>query len=266
MNDKTEVLPEVATENQMRVLEENGVTKTGQATDNMVKMIQQLAMNPDLPVDKLQQVMDMQERILDRQALQDFNAAMVRVQKAIPAIKKDMQNSQTNSTYANLDSINQVIKPLYTEEGFSLSFGTDGEVLPGTVRIICTVSHIGGHTKDFTYDAPIDDKGIKGTVNKTSTHARGSAVTYGKRYLTNMIFNLTLTNEDDDGNGANQPTVELLSKKQVLELDTIIADNEINKAAFLKHYGYETLSDIPAGNFASAKGVLLQKAKSSGAK
>jgi hypothetical protein len=32
------------------------------------------------------------------------------------------------------------------------------------------------------------------------THATGSAITYGKRYLKNMIFNLHFT--DDDGNAA----------------------------------------------------------------
>jgi len=173
-----------------------------QHSDNIVRMIEQVAMNPDVPVDKMERIMAMQERILDRQAQQDFTAAMVRVQKSIPAIVKHRKNEQTNSAYADLDDINRVIKPIYSAEGFSLSFGTDGEHLPGTVRIVCEVSHIGGYSKTFTYDAPIDDKGIKGTVNKTATHARGSANTYGQRYLVKMIFNLTLAGEDDDGNAA----------------------------------------------------------------
>jgi len=190
-------------ENEVAVVEQGTMqAKSVAETSSMVEMIGQLAMNEDVSVDKMERIMAMQERILDRQAQQDFTSAMVVVQQSIPFIRKDRENKQTNSNYANLDSINKVIKPLYTKEGFSLSFGTDGEVLPGTVRITCEVSHIGGHSKSYTYDAPIDDKGIKGTVNKTTTHARGSAVTYGQRYLTKMIFNLTLTDEDDDGNSA----------------------------------------------------------------
>lgn len=34
------------------------------------------------------------------------------------------------------------------------------------------------------------------------THATGSAITYGKRYLKNMIFDLRFKEKDDDGNAA----------------------------------------------------------------
>lgn len=179
--------------------------KTIDETSGLAVMAEQLALNPEVSVDKLEKMLDMQERILDRQAKQDFVAAMVKVQQDIPAIKKGKQNKQTNSSYADLDFINSIIKPIYTREGFSLTFGTDGAVIPETVRIVCDVLHAGGHSKTYTYDAPIDDKGIKGSVNKTATHARASATTYAQRYLVKMIFNITLTDEDDDGNKAGAP-------------------------------------------------------------
>lgn len=230
-------------------------------TASMIDIIRTVALNPDVPVDKLERMLAMQERVLDRQAEQDFASAMVKVQMNMPAIKKDLNNSQTNSTYANLDSMNKVIKPIYTRNGFALSFGNDGEVLPGTVRIICIVSHLGGHSRTYTYDAPIDDKGIKGSVNKTPTHARGSANTYGQRYLTKMIFNITFSDEDDDGNGAHAAPVEYLDEQQIKTLDEIIADNGIDKAAFLKYFKIDSLGDIESEHFANAKATLLKAAK-----
>jgi len=170
--------------------------------DSMVSMIQKVAENPAVPVEKMERMLDMQFRMMEHQAKQDFTAAMVAAQNEMPQIKKDSQNKQTNSTYAKLDHINKVITPIYTKHGFSLSFGTDGEQLPGCVRIVCEVLHTGGHSKTYTYDAPIDNKGIKGTVNKTDTHGRSSAISYSQRYLISLIFNLTLTDSDDDGNSA----------------------------------------------------------------
>ena len=48
---------------------------------------------------------------------------------------------------------------------------------------------------------PIDTKGARGGDVMTRTHATGSALTYGKRYLLIAMFNLAIE-EDDDGNAA----------------------------------------------------------------
>ena len=43
-------------------------------------------------------------------------------------------------------------------------------------------------------------KEAMGTVNKTKIHASGSTLSYGRRYLLKLIFNLTTVDElDDDG-------------------------------------------------------------------
>jgi hypothetical protein len=49
---------------------------------------------------------------------------------------------------------------------------------------------------------PSDGKGAKGGGVMSRTHATGAAITYGKRYLKNMIFDLRFDETDDDGNGA----------------------------------------------------------------
>jgi hypothetical protein len=48
---------------------------------------------------------------------------------------------------------------------------------------------------------PVDGKGARGGDVMTKTHAMGSGISYGMRYLLRMIFNLAI-DQDDDGNAA----------------------------------------------------------------
>lgn len=168
---------------------------------SLMAAIARAAADPNVDVGKMERLFAMHERMQARQAEQAFAEAMRGAQSDIPKIVKDRTNSQTKSDYATLDAINKVITPIYTGHGLSLSFDTEDSPLDGHVRIVCHVLHTDGHKEAYRYDTPLDSAGIQGTVNKTQTHARGSAVTYGRRYLTLMIFNLT-TGPDDDGNSA----------------------------------------------------------------
>lgn len=168
----------------------------------MMLVIQRAATDPNCDVEKMERLYAMHERMLDRQAAQEFAEAMALCQAEAKKAAKDRTNTQTKSDYATLEAIDEAIRPVYTRHGFSLSFDTDESPLANHVRILCDVMHKGGHTKSYKYDNPMDDKGIAGTVNKTATHARGSAVTYGRRYATMLIFNIQTGQHDDDGNSA----------------------------------------------------------------
>lgn len=173
-------------------------------SDNTALMtaIAQAARDPNVDVDKMERLFAMHEKMQARQAEQAFSDAMKAAQADMPMVGKDRHNTQTNSDYATLDAINKAITPIYTRHGFSLTFDTEDSPLEGHVRVVCRVLHRDGHSKSYNYDTPMDGTGIGGKVNKTPTHARGSAITYGRRYLVLMIFNLS-TGYDDDGNAAS---------------------------------------------------------------
>ncbi len=171
-------------------------------TAALVSAIANAARDPNVDVEKMERLWAMHEKMQDRQAQQAFSVAMKAAQSEMPTIAKDRHNTQTNSDYATLDAINAAITPVYTRHGFSLTFGTADSPLEGHVRVVCKVMHAEGHSQSYEYDSPMDSAGIGGKVNKTPTHARGSAITYGRRYLTLMIFNLS-TGYDDDGNASS---------------------------------------------------------------
>jgi hypothetical protein len=219
----------------------------------LISVIEKAAYNPDVDIDKMERLLAMQERIIDRQAEQAFNEAMVRAQAEMPTIEADSDNPQTKSKYAKFEKINQAIKPIYTKEGFSLSFGTADSSIPNYIRVMCDVSHVGGHHKAFYIDLPPDVEGIKGNVNKTPVHGIASAHSYSKRYLEIMIFNVTIGGEDDDGNAAGGDTRSALDvAKEHLDYMALVREwwpsiAAIKEAIATKEYssGVEAVSEMP---------------------
>ena len=194
--------PEEETDDMAKDLTTTPAQDPQSETSAMLTIIERAALNPDVDVEKMKQLLDMQERVFDKNAEIAFNKAMVRAQKRMRPIVRDAENQQTHSKYARLETIDRQIRPIYTEEGFSLSFGTDESRVEKYIGIICDVMHEEGHVKRYRADIPIDLHGMKGTPNKTGTHAFGSTISYGQRYITKLIFNIALANEDDDGNAA----------------------------------------------------------------
>lgn len=210
-----------------------------QATESsmMIQMIQRAAADPAVDVDKMERLMQMHERFVDRQASAAFNAAMVRAQRRIKPVARRALNVQTNSTYARLEDIDREISPIFTEEGFSLSFGTGDSHLAGYIRVICDVMHDQGHTRQYKMDLPLDATGIGGKTNKTGVHAHGSTNSYARRYLTMNIFNVVMANEDNDGN-AEPPEEPVITSRQAAQLEALLKKCSPTMAGlFIEKYG-----------------------------
>jgi hypothetical protein len=132
-----------------------------------------------------------------------FNVGMMNIQTLLKAAPEDRTNEQTHSTYASYKTLMSYVKPFYTAEGFALIFHEDESIKEDNIRICVDVLHEAGHKESYWTDIPLDNRGIKGTVNKTGAHAKGSSISYGRSYLVKMIFNLSTSDkDDDDGNGA----------------------------------------------------------------
>lgn len=185
--------------------------------------IARAAADPSIDVSKMERMIALRDRELARIAESEFNAAMRECQSEIPLIFRDAVNEHNRSRYARLENVNDRVVPVYTRHGFSLSFSTAESPVEGCLRLTCRVSHTGGHSRDYQADLPLDGVGAQGKANKTGVQAFGSTVSYGRRYLTLLIFNVTLTNEDTDGRlpgerpdaNKNAPKVEPRAQRQL---------------------------------------------------
>lgn len=187
----------------------------------LVSMIERVAQNPDADIDKLERLLDMQERVMDKQAEQQWHQAMSQCQAAMPTIVAKALNNQTHSHYAKLEHIVKQITPVYTSNGFGISFDTAPSEMPDHVKILAYVSHIGGHTRLYSYDSPISTTGLAGKKNMTDTHGKASAVSYGRRYLTCLIFNLVIEGEDDDGNNGDNRTAAEVNGWWIAQIEAL---------------------------------------------
>lgn len=187
-------------------------TQTSNGSSTIINAIAQAATNPDVDVEKMERLWAMHEKMAARDAEQSFNDAMTKAQADMGRISADAQNPQTRSQYASYAQMDRCLRPVYTSNGFSLSFNTGESARDDCIRVFCYVSHNAGHTRTYSVDMPADGKGAKGGDVMTKTHASGSAMSYGMRYLLKLIFNVAIGEDDDDGNGADGSGVSKLSE------------------------------------------------------
>ena len=220
------------------VVQETGAV-VPQAT-SLLDAISRAAADPATDMDKMERLFAMHQQMVKGEQEAAFNAAMSRAQAKMLPVVNNARNTQTNSNYAKLAAINKAITPIYTAEGFSISFDTADSPIPKYLRVIAIVSHAQGHSRQYHLDMPPDEAGAKGNVNKTMVHATGSTNSYARRYLVNMIFNVT-TEDDTDGN----------ADKKVMP-DGQRADFEAAIEALTDLQGWTTLwSDILAASKAT---------------
>lgn len=151
-------------------------------------------------VDQLQILQEMHFKELARNAEAEFNIAMNAVQAEITRVVPDAYNQQTRSKWATYAALDKMLRPIYTHNGFSLSFDS-GESPAETVIASCYVSHRAGHTRKYQSPAvPLPVMGPQGKAVMTTTHGTGAAMSYAKRYLLTFIFNIPVGDEDTDGN------------------------------------------------------------------
>lgn len=189
-------------------LMESPAVKELRTVEDGLSMFERFAKDPDIPVEKIERLMALWERGEARKAEAAFNVAMSEAQSEMRPVVADDWNPQTKSKYASYHALDKALRPIYTKHGFGLSFNTMDSPVADHVRVVCKAAHKGGHCEVYQIDMPADGKGAKGGDVMTKTHATGSALSYGQRYLLKLIFNVAVT-EDDDGNKASgrpQPT------------------------------------------------------------
>jgi len=220
---------------EVAVIEQGGAVAVSEAV-SFIQMIERAARDPSVDIDKMERLMQMHERMVGKKAEADFNDAMTACQKEIRAVAPDAVNPQTHSKYASFAKLDGILRPIYTKHGISISYGTEDTAKAETVRVIAYVAR-GGYTRKYQVDMPADGKGAKGGDVMTKTHAVGSAMSYGMRYLLKMVWNVAVGEDDDDGNAAGdtseKPDAPVGFEQWGLELEAAAANGT---AALMKAF------------------------------
>jgi hypothetical protein len=225
----------------------------------VLQIIERAARDPSVDIGKMRELLAMRKDMMAFEAERAFDAAMTAAQTEMRPIAANADNPQTRSRYATFDALDKALRPIYTKLGFSLSWST-GEGAPADhVRIVCRVAHNAGHRQMYHLDMPADGKGAKGGDVMTKTHATGAALTYGRRYLEGMIFNIAIS-KDDDGNSAGNPALtQTITADQFTELRDLLEQSGSQEKDMLAYVKAQSMEDMTIGQYATAKAAMVQK-------
>jgi hypothetical protein len=162
--------------------------------DNVALMFERLAKDPAVDVEKLERLIAMQERILDRNAKAEYYADFARMQPSLPTVQE--RGRTNNGAYATHEDIVEAVRPILKQYGFALTFRVAFPD-PTTVQVTGVLAHRAGHTEETNFIAKADASG-----NKNAIQALGSAQHYGQRYTSRALLNIASREDEDDGNAA----------------------------------------------------------------
>ena len=229
---------------------------------SLLQTIERLAIHPSANPDQVERFLSMYERITAQRNEREFNDRMATAQKEMRPVAADANNPQTKSKYASYAALDRALRPVYTQHGFALSFNTSPDAPESHVRVICDVTNA-GHTRRYQIDMPADGKGAKGGDVMTKTHATGSAVSYGMRYLLKMVFNIAVGEADDDGNAASRTKpVERVTEKQVSDLNALLqktSEPAANVQIIFQHFKIGNLSELTPDQYRKTVSQLSKK-------
>jgi hypothetical protein len=239
------------------------------APTSMLAVISQAVMDPRCDVEKMKALLDMQERIEERDSKKAFTVAFNALQAELPIINRDgkIDHSSGDGTgttrsgkralqtkYATYPNLNRVVGPLLKRHGFTFSSAMEPE-LSGAMVVTSTLEHVGGFSRTTHFRVTADATG-----GKNNQQGWGSSQQYGMRY--NMIALLNIVTEakediDNDGFAKDGP----VTKAQLDELVKLADDAGANKAKFCIIMNVESFAEIPQSRFAEAKQQLNRKLK-----
>lgn len=188
--------------------------------NNFLTVVQQALSNPNMDMSVLKEMLAMQKEVMAQQAIIDFNNDFSAMSKEIPIIAHTKKSYST--TYAPLEDIVNIVRPILSSYGFSISFNNN-QAEKGFVTVTCQLRHKAGHMIENALTLPTEAV----TKGMNSMQAIGAAISYGKRYTLCGVLNIATT-ADDDNNGFATNAKEEARKKPLSDARLEKAIEQVN--------------------------------------
>lgn len=153
------------------------------------------AIKQNLPVETMEKLFALREKVKAEFAREQFVKALASFQSECPIIKKTKKVNNKDGTlrytFAPLDKIIEQIKKSLAQCGLSYTWDVENE--EGKIKAICTITHILGHSQTSSFVVPIDTEGYM-----TAPQKYASALTFAKRYALTDALGISTGEEDTD--------------------------------------------------------------------
>jgi len=152
--------------------------------------LMEMALSNDVDINKMEKLMDLQERWEAKEANKAFSKALALFQSKCPTIKKS--KSAHNYKYAPMEDIVSQVSGLLADCGLSYRFEQDQG--NGIIGVTCVVTHLDGHQEKLRIEAEADTG-----PGRNKIQSIGSTITYLKRYAFQGSLGIATADEDIDG-------------------------------------------------------------------
>jgi hypothetical protein len=223
---------------------------------NMIGALEKLATNPDADPEKVDKWLDVQIKMMDRQAKIEYDNALAEMQANMPRISAtgEIKNKhgQVTSKYMKYEDIDKVVRPLLQQGGFSLIHDRADE--NGKMVVTTKLKHRGGHEEAVSIPLPYDQP----NALKNAVQAAVSTFSYGKRVNVCSLLNIVQEGEDDDGVSTGHIKID---QSQIDEIEQMITDSGADRDRFLEYMGASQMADIAMKDYGKATAALRRKAE-----
>lgn len=157
----------------------------------------QMAVQQGADIEKLQKLMDLQERWEKNEARKAFNGAFAAFKtEAVRVIKNKAVTAGplSGKSYAELFSVVDAVTPALSEHGLTAAWSITKDD-KDWIEVTCQLKHVLGHSEAVSMGGPPDTGGAKSAIQ-----ARASTISYLQRYTLKAICGVA--ERDDDKNGA----------------------------------------------------------------
>jgi hypothetical protein len=219
-----------------------------------------LAIREKVPVEVLERLVALQERVTERNARMAFFEAVAAFQEEVTEIPKSRTakiatrgGSSYSYTFAPLESITRTIRQPLRNHGLSYSWDTEPGERPDVLDVVCVLRHIDGHEERSRFPVPMKTDAAMSDAQKA-----GAALTYGRRQSLVAVLGLTTADEDND---APAQETAYVTDSQAADLGALADEVGADRDKFLGFLGVESFGEIPAARYKQAVAALERKRK-----
>jgi hypothetical protein len=225
--------------------------------DTMLASILAASLDPRVDTAKMGELTKLLNEERARQAEREAFSALIALQSARPRIAKDKASDKHK--YATLEKVSSELDPLMAKHGFGLTTTMADSPLDGHYRVKGVLIHgHSGWSREYFLDFPAGaHKSPQGKELMAPSQGVGVILSYGRRYLKLMIFDVTIAGEDTDGERARDVTP--ITKKQLDELNKAIEFKGVDVPKLCTHFGVEAVDQLSGQQFAQAMNLIRQK-------
>jgi len=174
----------------------------------------------------------------------EFIEALIKAQCEFKHIEKSSKGY--NYVYAPYEEVYKAIQPALASNGFAILHKT--EEADGKLLITTQLMHKSGWIEKSTQQLTVDAK--------TTAQAKGSAITYAKRYNLVALTGVPVGGEDDDGEEDRKAKA---SPDQIKEISALIGDEPESAKRVCEYYNVGNIEELDADKARHAIVILKKK-------